>query len=637
VTAAARTGGRWRPAPFALLGDERLAQRVGAGDERAFAVVYERYHQILYRYCRSILHHDADAQDALQSSFAAAFAALRNGQRDAPMRPWLFRIAHNESISVLRRRRGTAELSAASGHGTSSVEEQAVDRAELSVLFRDLRELTDRQRSALVLRELSGLSHQEIAVALETSAAAAKQTIFEARQSLFEFAEGRAMACHEIRRTISDADGRALRSRRVRAHLRACGGCAAFAAAIPTRTGELRALAPALPAVAAAGLFGRTVIAAAGRGAGAGFGPLAAGAAAKTAVTGAGFGVSALTGAGFGANALAGMAVVASATAGVTIGVGSVVHDLAHHAAAGAHHHLAAPAPSRSPASATRSPAGRAAGPGIAPERTGSQRAGIRSGHAKTGFLRARHRSNSRTANAGVHRSDNGANGRFGTGTPAAVPGAGAGASSGADSRGVGWHGGPARVQSAPAYGDSAGAQAGQSSGNPAHAEAQQSSSADASQSSSHGHSASANSGSAGSGRPSWAASNQSAPGGSGKTGTGGSGETGAGHGRGNVSANAIATVGIVTTGQDNAGQGRDNGNQGQGNGGNQGQGGNGNQGQGTRGQGQGNASQTAVGLTSAVSGVVSATISSASRQSASPVSLPGSTTGSLRGHRVSS
>jgi DNA-directed RNA polymerase specialized sigma24 family protein len=112
MTAASRAGGAWRGAPFALLGDERLAQRVGAGDERAFAVVYERYHQMLYRYCRSILRDDADAQDALQSTFAAAFAALRTGQRDAPMRPWLFRIAHNESVSVVRRRRPASALPA---------------------------------------------------------------------------------------------------------------------------------------------------------------------------------------------------------------------------------------------------------------------------------------------------------------------------------------------------------------------------------------------------------------------------------------------------------------------------------------------------------------------------------------------
>ncbi len=145
MTAAACTE-RWRSAPFGVLGDERLAQRAGAGDDRAFAVVYERYHHILYRYCRSILNGDADAQDALQSTFAAAFASLRSGQRDAPLRPWLFRIAHNESISTVRRRRPALELSQAPEHATSSIEDQVAERAVFSVLMRDLHHLTDSAR-----------------------------------------------------------------------------------------------------------------------------------------------------------------------------------------------------------------------------------------------------------------------------------------------------------------------------------------------------------------------------------------------------------------------------------------------------------------------------------------------------------
>ncbi|HEX9054897.1 MAG TPA: sigma factor, partial [Gemmatimonadales bacterium] len=69
--------------------DERLAQLVATGDEQAFATLYDRYHQRLYRYCRSMLGNDADAQDALQSTFAGAFTALAESRRDAPVRPWL--------------------------------------------------------------------------------------------------------------------------------------------------------------------------------------------------------------------------------------------------------------------------------------------------------------------------------------------------------------------------------------------------------------------------------------------------------------------------------------------------------------------------------------------------------------------
>src|SRR6476660_2033816 len=93
-------------APMALrLRRERvLRSRAARGDAEAFAAGYERHHQALYRYCRSILRHEQDAQDALQSTMTRAFAALQDERRDFELRPWLFRIAHNEAISILRRR-----------------------------------------------------------------------------------------------------------------------------------------------------------------------------------------------------------------------------------------------------------------------------------------------------------------------------------------------------------------------------------------------------------------------------------------------------------------------------------------------------------------------------------------------------
>ena len=314
MAAQTTAGAHARPArplvSLSLVGDDRLARLIaGNASERAFATLYERYHQPLYRYCRSMLRDDADAQDALQSAFARAFAALRRGQRDAPLRPWLFRIAHNESVSVLRRRRPHEELSELYDGSAASVEEEVEERARLAVLVADLQELPDRQRGALVMRELSGLSHEEIAIALGTSVAAARQTICAARCSLLEFSEGRAMGCEEIRRAISDGDGRALRGRRVRGHLRDCAGCAAFAAAISARRADLRALAPPLPLVAAGGLFARSLGGGSGYG-GSGAGGLAGGAVGKPVAT------------ALAAKALAAGAIVATATIGVTTVLG---------------------------------------------------------------------------------------------------------------------------------------------------------------------------------------------------------------------------------------------------------------------------------------------------------------------------
>ena len=241
------------PATLRLRREGVLRSRAARGDAVAFAAVYERHHQALYRYCRSILRHEEDAQDALQSTMAQAFAALQDERRDFELRPWLFRIAHNEAISILRRRRATDELSDVADE--RPFEDTIADREELRLLQMDLADLPERQRAALVLRELNGLSHAEIGVVLELSPAAVKQSIFEARSALFSCREGREMECHDVRRMLSDGDGRVLRGRGVRAHLRSCSDCRRFRTDLQQRPRALKALVPPLPIGAAAALL----------------------------------------------------------------------------------------------------------------------------------------------------------------------------------------------------------------------------------------------------------------------------------------------------------------------------------------------------------------------------------------------
>jgi RNA polymerase sigma factor (sigma-70 family) len=239
-------------APTAALG--RIPARPPRAEAARFASVYERHHQALYRYCRSILRHDEDAQDALQSAMTRAFAALQTERRELEMRPWLFRIAHNEAVSILRRRTTTCALDEDLGD-VGALEDRVFEREALRLLRADLAELTERQRWALVLRELNGLTHEEIATVLDTSPAAVKQAIFEARSALLRCREGRDTACRDIRGLLSDGDGRVLRGRRVRAHLQTCSACRAFRDDLRRRPRELAALAPPLPAGAAAAVL----------------------------------------------------------------------------------------------------------------------------------------------------------------------------------------------------------------------------------------------------------------------------------------------------------------------------------------------------------------------------------------------
>src|SRR5882762_8541585 len=108
------------PAMARLLSDDRLALRATKGDRRAFAAIYRRYHQSLYRYCLAIVGDSQDAQDALQNTMVKVLRALPGEERKIELKPWLYRIAHNESIELLRRRRDTRQLDAelpASGSG----------------------------------------------------------------------------------------------------------------------------------------------------------------------------------------------------------------------------------------------------------------------------------------------------------------------------------------------------------------------------------------------------------------------------------------------------------------------------------------------------------------------------------------
>ncbi|HET9199009.1 MAG TPA: sigma-70 family RNA polymerase sigma factor [Solirubrobacterales bacterium] len=243
------------PAGFGrLLSDERLTRRAVDGDERAFAAIFRRYHQSLYRFCLAIVGNPEDAQDALQNTMIKVMRALPGEERKIELKPWLYRIAHNEAIDLLRRRRETVQLDVeqvAPGYGLS---EDAETRERLRRLLADLRELPERQRDVLVMREMSGLDFEEIGVALKTTPAVIRQTLYEARQSLRQMDEGREMSCDAVTRSLSDGDGRVARRRDVRAHLRSCAGCREFRDEIKRREGDFAALAP-LPAIAAAGML----------------------------------------------------------------------------------------------------------------------------------------------------------------------------------------------------------------------------------------------------------------------------------------------------------------------------------------------------------------------------------------------
>ncbi len=270
--------------------DERLAEQASGGSQRALTAIFKRYHRDLFRYCAALLGNSEDAADALQNTMVKVLGALPGERRRVHLKPWLYRIAHNESIELLRKRQYLDSIDPEALTGGHGPEASAETRERLRQLIADLRELPERQRGALVMRELSGFSFDQIGSAFETSAAVARQTVYEARIGLQEMERGRAMECDEVRRKLSDGDRRVIRRRDVRAHLRQCSACREFEASISTRRADMAAISP-LPALAAAGLlkgvFGGAAGSAGGAAAGAGAagGAISASVAAKTVAT----------------------------------------------------------------------------------------------------------------------------------------------------------------------------------------------------------------------------------------------------------------------------------------------------------------------------------------------------------------
>jgi RNA polymerase sigma factor (sigma-70 family) len=165
--------------------DERLAALAHGGHEQAFNAIVERYREPLMGYARRLAGADR-AEDVVQQALASAHTALT--ARDEPirqLRPWLYRIVHNTALNALRSARDEASLDDAAAVALAvSDEEVAERRARLREALEAVAALPAPQRDAIVLRELEGRSHDEIAQALGVTPGAARQQIFRARTAL---------------------------------------------------------------------------------------------------------------------------------------------------------------------------------------------------------------------------------------------------------------------------------------------------------------------------------------------------------------------------------------------------------------------------------------------------------------------
>src|SRR4051794_388253 len=161
---------------LAPLSDERLVEQVRRGNDAAFEVLYERHHRGILSFCRHMLSSPDEAEDAVQHTFIQAYDAIHRDARELRLKAWLYTIARNRCLSILRgRREQAAELD---DIPTAGLADAVNERSELRQLLADIRDLPDDQRGALVLAELGDLSHAEIATVVGCEASKVRALVF---------------------------------------------------------------------------------------------------------------------------------------------------------------------------------------------------------------------------------------------------------------------------------------------------------------------------------------------------------------------------------------------------------------------------------------------------------------------------
>ena len=169
--------------------DEVLARRAGMGDRAAFTIIFHRHGPAMFRYAVHMLEgNTADAEDALQSAWANIWIHIGGFRGQAQLRTWLFTVTAHEVRNQRRRRRPVLVQ--------DDLLEPVPERAELGpagqldhqqlhqALTLALGELPWRQRASWILREVEGLSYDDIAAVLKTSPTVVRGQLHRARATL---------------------------------------------------------------------------------------------------------------------------------------------------------------------------------------------------------------------------------------------------------------------------------------------------------------------------------------------------------------------------------------------------------------------------------------------------------------------
>jgi RNA polymerase sigma-70 factor (ECF subfamily) len=170
--------------------DAELVAQIRAGSDAAYAIVVARYREPLVGFAAKLLGGaHADAEDVVQDAFIRGLRGLRASDRPMALRPWLYMIVRNRAFDHLRAQRRTEEperLALVPAPPQTEPAAAAEANEELARVVAEIGRLPERQRLALVRRELGGESHRELSAELGTTVQGTKSLLVRARANLAE-------------------------------------------------------------------------------------------------------------------------------------------------------------------------------------------------------------------------------------------------------------------------------------------------------------------------------------------------------------------------------------------------------------------------------------------------------------------
>lgn len=181
-------GGEGTADPDGDLPDAVLSARAAEGDDDAFAILVRRHSRPLLALAHRMLGNVPDAEEAVQDALVSAWRRLPDFRGDATFRTWMYRIVTNRCLTMLRSRPPSVPLDAvpeATAHDAGGQPARAAESAAATeALAQALVRLRPDQRACWILRELHGLSYEEIAQVVGMSETTVRGRLFRARRTL---------------------------------------------------------------------------------------------------------------------------------------------------------------------------------------------------------------------------------------------------------------------------------------------------------------------------------------------------------------------------------------------------------------------------------------------------------------------